>query len=771
MSVALIGSELQGLPQVSTSLIGRAELVERVAEMMLRQGSRLVTLVGPGGIGKTRLALAVAEQSKLDFADGVAFVPLAATTSAELVVNTIASALDIDGASDSSLAQQIVDHVREQQCLLIVDNFEHVLDAAPMISWLLSNAPKLSVLVTSRSPLHLGGERVLNVPSLALPEIDAGEDALESTAVQLYLERLNRDPSSLDDASLQKIAAICRQLDGLPLAIELAAASGNSEMSFDAWTLAGGILVPESDRTEVRQRTMSSTVAWSYNLLTREERTLLRRLSGFTGGFSLEAVNGISTALDGQVLDDSLEIMVSLIDQNLVLPLVDTNGEARGSMLQTIAQFGIEALKNSGEEPAFLAAHAAWMLDFALRAEPELRGNDQLRWVALLEADLGNIRSAIDWFHSQGDVESALTLVSAIGWYWSSPGHFHEGRDLYNRLLGDSGGEVDPAVRIKALARAGDIEDWLMNLPMAEAHYAEAAALCRTIGDTAKLSSLSRGLGSIALGKGDFERAAQLFAESIEHSRGGVDPWNHAASTNLLGSTLMARGLFRDAIPLCMQATQEFHEMGDPGHVIAGSSTTAGAALGCGQFELARERGEFTLTNASQLQDHWFSARSIAIAASLLIQAGREPEGVRLAAFAEHTTREIGTPVFPWIADLYRGFIDRARESLGEPAFTSFWKAGEILPEEDAIREALAAFASLDEHWVEEQTPRLELSPRELDVLALLAEGKTDREISEELFIGVRTVSKHVAAILSKLDVPNRSAAASTALRLGLIQS
>jgi non-specific serine/threonine protein kinase len=739
--------------------------------MILRQGSRLLTLIGPGGIGKTRLALAVAEQIKLNFADGVAFVPLSATTSADLVVNTIAVALDIDGVSEDSLAQQIVDQLQGQRRLLIVDNFEHVLDAAPLISWLLSSAPDLSIVVTSRSPLHLGGERVLNVPPLALPENDAEMAAVDSAAVQLYLERLSRNPASIDEASLQRIAAICRQLDGLPLAIELAAASGNAELSVDAWTLTGGILVPESDRADVRQRTMSSTVAWSYNLLTREEQTLFRRLSGFTGGFSLEAVNGISIMLDGQLLGDTIEMMVSLIDQSLVLPLVDANGQARGSMLQTIAQFGIEALRNSGEERAFLAAHAAWMLDFARRAEPELRGSDQLRWVALLDVDLGNIRSAIDWFHSQGDIDSALTLVSAIGWYWSSPGHFHEGRDLYNRLLADSIQIIDPAIRIKALESAGDIEDWLMNLPQAEAHYAEAAALCRKIGDTAKLSSFSRGLGSIALGRGEFERAAQLFADSIESSSGGVDPWNHAASTNLLGSTRMAQGSFEDAIPLCLQATQEFHEIGDPGHVIAGTSTTAVAALGSGRFELARERGEFTLKNASQLQDQWFAARSIAIAASLLIQAGREPEGVRLAAFAEQTTRTIGTPVFPWIADLYRGFTDRARETLGDAAFNRFWEAGEHLEEEAAIRDALAAFASLDEQWVEEQAPRPELSPRELDVLVLLAQGKTDREISEELFIGVRTVSKHVAAILSKLDVPNRSAAASIALRLGLIES
>jgi non-specific serine/threonine protein kinase len=768
--MALIGSELQGLPQVSTSLIGRDELVQRVSEMILRQGSRLVTLAGPGGIGKTRLALAVAELSKLNFADGVAFVPLAATTSAELVVNTVASALEIDGASEDSLAQQVVDHLRGQQRLLIVDNFEHVLDAAPLISWLLSNAPGLSVVVTSRSPLHLSGERVLHVPSLALPDINSGEDAREFSAVQLYLERLNQEPATLDEESLEHITAICRQLDGLPLAIELAAASGTTDLGADAWPIMGGIFVPEADQSEQRQRTMSSTVAWSYNLLSPAEQTLLRRLSGFTGGFSLEAVNGIVTALDGEEPGDLIDLLVSLIDQNLVLPLVEANGDARGSMLQTIAQFGVEEQRRNGEDRAFFAAHAAWMLDLAVRAEPELRGSDQLRWVALLDADLGNIRSAIDWFHRQDDLESALTLVSAIGWYWSSPGHFHEGRELYNRLLADSENRVTPPVRIKALESAGDIEDWLMNLPMAEARYAEAAALCRTTGDIAKLSSFSRGLGSIALGRGEFERAAQLFAESIESSSGGVDPWNHAAATNLLGSTLMAQGSFEAAIPLCMQATQEWHEMGDPGHVIAGSSTTASAALGCGQFALARERGEFTLINASQLNDRWFSARATAIAGALLIQAGREPEGIRLASAAEQVTSTIGTPIFPWIADLYRGFTDRARQSLGESEFNAHWEAGRQLTEEEAIQEALAAFASLDAQWAEEQVSRPELTPRELDVLALLAQGKTDREIGDELFIEGRTVSKHVAAILSKLDVPNRSAAASTALRLGLIE-
>lgn len=769
MSATILRTDLQGLPQLTTSLIGRDELIEHVTRIVQGEDTRLLTLLGSGGIGKTRTAIAVAETSAVMFPDGVTFVSLATTPAPELVASTIATTLGVTGASDDPLWVQIAERLRGQAHLLVVDNFEHVLDAAPSISWLLSELPDLTVLVTSRSPLRLRGERIIEVPPLSLPE-DEGS-VLDSAAVRLFLDRAGQaEPGQETDAdALRRIAEICRRLDGLPLAIELAAAGERPQSVNVLWSEGIDTTAPDPGHPDARQRTMSDAVAWSYNLLQPEEQLLFRRLSGFTAGFSIDAVSAVSAALDGKLLDDPIDLLVSLIEQSLVLPLFETGGEARGSMLQTISEFGREALQSKGEEIAFSAAHARWFLEFALRAEPGLRGNDQTRWVQLIDADLGNIRSAIEWFQRQGDAESALRLTSAIGWYWSSPGHFHEGRDLYDRLLAMPAGEEASRIRAKALESAGDIEDWLMNLPKAEERYEEAAALCRQLGDIVRLTSLTRGLGSIALGRNDPERAAALFIEAIENSVAAGDPWNHAAATNLLGVARFAQGAFNEAIALCTQAMNEWQELGDPGHVIAGASTASGAALAAGEFALAYERADLTLTEADRLQDAWYRARAIAVVSALLVEAGRASEGTRLMAHAEAVTAAIGTPVFSWVSDLYAGFTERARQSLGDALFTERWNSGIEITSEDAVTEAKAALASLTGHWPQEDVRRSDLSRREIEVLTLLAQGKTDREIADELFIERRTVSKHVAAILAKLGVPNRSAAASTALRLGLV--
>lgn len=763
MSATILGTDLQGLPQLTTSLIGRDELIRRITAIIRDEHSRLVTLLGPGGIGKTRLAIAVAEASQRLAPDGVTFVSLAATPAPELVASTLAAALGIDGASDDPLWEQIAGGLRGRTHLLVIDNFEHVLDAAPSISWLLTEAPELFVLVTSRSPLRLNGERIINVPPLALPDPEPGSDARDSPAVRLFLDRANRP--DLDAGELERITAICRNLDGLPLAIEIAAASEGSS----AWSPATDLLLPELDPIDQRRRTMSNTVAWSYNLLQPDEQSLLRRLSGFTGGFSVDAISEISATLDGQAPEGLIDLLVSLIDQCLVLPLFEANGEARGSMLQTIGEFGLQDLQARGEDTAFFDAHAACFLAFAERAEPGLRGADQMHWVQLIDADLGNIRTAIEWYRSRGDVDSALRLASAIGWYWSSPGHFHEGRDLYDRLLAmPAGGELTE-IRAKALESAGDIEDWLMNLPKAQERYEEAAAICRQLGDVIRLASLTRGLGSIALGHDDYDRAAELFSEAIETSAAAGAGWIHAACINLLGSTHIARGNYDEAISLCMQATEEWRALGNPGHVIAGASTTAAAALAGGRFALARERAELTLTEADRLGDDWYRARAIAITGALLVEARRIAEGVRLLAFADLATKTIGTPLFTWTTNLYERFKDRAQQALSAQEFARLWQEGRALPGAEAVEGAKKALASLEANWPPATEDRPALSRRELEVLALLAQGKTDREIADELFIERRTVSKHVAAILVKLDVPNRSAAASTALRLGLV--
>ncbi|HUG13952.1 MAG TPA: BTAD domain-containing putative transcriptional regulator, partial [Thermomicrobiales bacterium] len=412
---------VMNLPSPVSSLVGRTREVAEVRQLLSTE--RLVTLTGPGGIGKTRLAIEAARGVTDDFPDGVAFIDLSSLADPELVIPAIAQALSVRETAGEALGATLVATVRDRNLLLVLDNFERVTGAGRDIASLLEQAPSLKALVTSRVRLRLRGEREYPVPPLA--NADDAEPGTVTDAVALFVERSRavQPQFQLTDENAVTVDAICRRLAGLPLAIELAAARSRllkpeailNRLKRPLELLASGPL-----DLPARQQTIRATIQWSADLLDAGAQQFFTRLSAFAGGWTLEAAEAV--AGDSSASPDALGYLEALVDQNLVTQLVQPDGEVRFGMLETIREFGLERLADSGEEEAIRDRHAAWVVRLAEQAEPNLEGTEQARWLARLEQEADNIRAALAWLREQGNAEPALRLVSVLRLTWFSRG-------------------------------------------------------------------------------------------------------------------------------------------------------------------------------------------------------------------------------------------------------------------------------------------------------------------------------------------------------------
>ena len=559
------------LPMQPTPLVGREREIEEIVEQLRSDQVRLLTLTGPGGTGKTRLALQAGADLLEEFEDGVFFVALAAITDPALVAPTVVRTLGLTERGAQPPEELLTGYLRDGQTLLLFDNFEQILDSAPLLDELLYTAPNLKILVTSRTPLSLYGEHEFPVPPLSLPDpssLVTLESLARYEAIRLFVERAKavRPNFALTQENAPAVAEICARLDGLPLAIELAGARVRmlppqallQRLSNRLKLLKGG---PRN--LPARQRTLRATIDWSYELLTEEEKQLLGRLSVFFGGCTLEAIEALCD-VEGHFPMDTLEGVSSLLEKSLLRQEEGPEGEPRFVMLEVVQEYAREKLEESGAVQEIKRAHAEHYLALAEEADPELKGPDQLEWIRRLETEHDNMRVALRWAHQRGETELALRLGGALWWFWFVRGYYDEGRRwLEGALTANGRGSVES--RAMALAGIGALALEQGDLDRAEEACQEGLELFVeevSAGSEAKLYLLLS-LGHVALDREDHSRATELFEESLALSREMGHGWGLARSVMALATVTHKQGDLKRATELYEESMDLFRDQGD----------------------------------------------------------------------------------------------------------------------------------------------------------------------------------------------------------------
>ncbi|MDQ4005528.1 MAG: adenylate/guanylate cyclase domain-containing protein, partial [Actinomycetota bacterium] len=472
-SLRSLDARPNNLPSEMSRFIGREEAIREVETLL--DETRLLTLTGPGGTGKTRLALEVAHRRLTAFRDGVWFVDLSPVTDPQVVLTEIAVALELDRDPGASVFQCLEEHLADRRTLLVLDNFEHVLEAALGVEHLLSHAPELRVIVTSRSVLSIYGEREYPVPPLQLPASGtaAFEELRSSEAVSLFVDRARavRPDFQLTPENAAAVAEICERVDGLPLAIELAAVRVNVLTPQAMLPRLGerlSLLTSGPRNLPERQRTLRGAIDWSYRLLEEPERRLFARLAAFAGGVTLEAIEAVTApGLGGDVLD----LLGALINDSLVRRAEDHHGQTRFDMLETIREYAGERLEAEPDSEEVRERHARYFLDLAVQAEPHFVGMDQTTWLDRFEHDHDNVRTALKWSIGAGEIELGQRAAGALWRFWHQRGYLAEGRRKLEHLLHAPGGEAPTAARFKALTGAGGLAYWQNDYPATERFY------------------------------------------------------------------------------------------------------------------------------------------------------------------------------------------------------------------------------------------------------------------------------------------------------------
>ena len=727
------------LPAQRTGFVGREKEVAAAKELLLRQDVRLVTVTGPGGIGKTRLAVQVASGLVESFPGGTHFVPLSSLSDPGLIASVIVQTLGIGEAGGKSpleiLQENLQDSLRAPM-LLLLDNFEHLVQAAPTVAELLAMGPNLKIMVTSRAALHVSGEHEFPVPPLAMPDslaLPPVEVLSQYPAVALFMQRAVavKPDFELNRENASAVAEICARLDGLPLAIELAAArvkvlspaSMRTRLTSRLQLLTGGARdMPQ------RQQTLRAAIDWSYDLLSAAEQKLFRRLSVFVGGCTLEGAEAVCDT-KGDLDLDLLDGMASLVDKSLAQQVEQARGESRFAMLETIREYALEKLEASGEEALTKRAHAAYCLVLAEEEATEQSGAEGAEWLERFTVEHDNFRAGLEWLTETGDAEWGLRLGTALFRFWEMREYLAEGRGRLGKLLKLAGAAAPTKARVRALFAAGvlagsqgdyasadalireslDIARQLRdqqgaavslnalavnarnrgNVPVARPLFEESLVLWRELGDQKAVARSLSNLANIVKLQGDNARARSLYAECLSIFRGLGDRTGVAWSMNYQGDVARDQGDSAAARTLYEQGLAIFRELGDRWG-IAGTLADLGS--------LAREHGDYPTAlslyrESIKLFQELDHKRGIArllecFACSAAVQLEAE-RSLRLAGAAAALRQNIGAPLTPAEQAKLEASLHSARQTLTNTVGVTAWLEGWALPVEKAIEEVL----------------------------------------------------------------------------------
>jgi predicted ATPase/class 3 adenylate cyclase len=687
------------LPHQLTSFVGRRREIDEVKER-LTDDTRLLTLTGPGGTGKTRLSIQVASELLRGFGDGAFFVALAPISDAELVMSTIAKTLGLQEQATQPMIETLTEHLQDKRLLLVLDNFEQVLDAAPGVGELLARSPELKVLATSREALGLHGEKEYPVPPLGLPDpehLPSTEALSQFEAVALFIDRATavKPGFEVTNDNAPAIAEICARLDGLPLAIELAAARIKvlapaailKRLGHSLSLLAGG-----ARDLPTRQQTLRGAIDWSYELLEEQERMLFARLSVFVGGFSLEAAEAVCNP-DGDLAVDTLEGVASLTNKSLVRQMDSPGGESRFFMLETIREYASERLAQSPDVERIGASHARFFLAMAERAEPALLGSEQALWLDSLEQEHDNLRAAITWA-SHGDVETALLLCGALWRFWQIRGHLREAAMRFRNVLDVPASAEYPTARAKALEGGGGVAYWMADWDVAGKYYGECVELRKELGDTPGLAEALYNLSFVyALPpppRRDLERSLGLNAEALKLYQEVGDRRGEAKVLWQISNSHLVRNEWKQCLENAQKSLEIFREFDDRFSSGWALHSIGIAWIGLGDLDEARKALSESLglfKAAGDLTGIAILVNDFAILALLRDDLDR---AVRLHAAALETERKVGQG----LVSNYHGYVPwdprSSRERLGDEAYEKFFAEGGAMSVDEAVSYALA---------------------------------------------------------------------------------